>query len=195
MAQKPAGVYEAAGQQEGVQRYYSYHTVENLPLVVIVGFSTQEVFADWYQKAAILGGVLLTLSVLGLGLAWAMQRERRRKMLAEQAAQSSARQRTEASARLDLFFQNAADALFTVRVEDGRFVYESVNPGWKKVTGLTAGLVVGQSPQAHLPDHVARTLLAAWQQCVRDRSPVRYKKTDRLGRRARLGECRLTGFG
>ncbi|MDP2827895.1 MAG: PAS domain S-box protein [Sulfuricellaceae bacterium] len=48
---------------DGTDRIYSYRQVGNLPLIVVVGLSRQEVLAEWRRAALIDGAVILALLV------------------------------------------------------------------------------------------------------------------------------------
>ena len=86
LAQSPAGFFEGSARVDGVRRLYSYRKVGDLPLVISVGLSTREVYEEWVQKSAITGASFLTLSALGIGLAWFLRRELRRRTQSEAAA-------------------------------------------------------------------------------------------------------------
>ncbi|MDB5375406.1 MAG: histidine kinase [Belnapia sp.] len=71
-------------------------------------------------------------------------------------------ERRDAEARLAGFFEHLADALFVVRAEAGRFVFETVNPSFCRLFGTERAAVEGTDPQALLEDAPARELLAAF---------------------------------
>ena len=174
LATSPAGSYQGVSVIDGVRRIFSYRHVAGLPLTISVGISTDEVYAEWRQKAAIIGATTLLLILLGIGLGGALWRELRRRGRAEHLAVQAAGQHAAALARLDVLFRNTSDTMLVARVEpDGLFVYEAVNPVWEAVTGVSAATALGRTPQSCLPSPVVDILLPGWTRCARDRTAVR----------------------
>ncbi|MGI4799522.1 MAG: PAS domain S-box protein, partial [Janthinobacterium lividum] len=175
LADAPSGVYEATAILDGTQRVYNYRQAGSLPLVLSVALATDDIYAEWSEKSAILGGVLLLLALLGIVLVWALRRELRRRGLAERMARQAARELAAVLARLNALFQNSTDSMFVVRVEaDGSCVYENVNPVWEQLTGMPAAAAPGQAPEACWPPEIAEVILAGWLECVRECRPVQY---------------------
>lgn len=171
----PSGVFEATAVLDGTRRLYSYRQVGDLPLVLDIGLATDDIYAEWTEKSAILGGVLLLLILLGIGLVWALRRELQRRGRAEWMARQASREGAAVLARLDALFENSTDSMFVVRAEaNGGFAYESVNPVWEKLAVVPAGSVLGQGPRACWQPEVAEVMLSSWRECVRERRPVHY---------------------
>ncbi len=185
LARSPTGSFETGSTIDGIARLYSYRQVGALPLVVSVGLSTHDIYADWAQKASILGGVMAALVLLGLALVWQMRRELRRRLLAEAAirqaaslAEQTARELAQAMAPLEAMFRHSPEALLLAGVSPaGGFTYEVVNPAWESMMGIAATAAIGQPPDALLPAALAMTILAGWSDCVRQRRPVRFSFT------------------
>lgn len=68
LAQSPAGTYETASGVDGVRRLYTYRQVENLPLVLVVGFSAADVDHRVAARIGWLWPVATVVILLFLGL-------------------------------------------------------------------------------------------------------------------------------
>ncbi len=64
---------------DGIERIFSYRQVGNLPLVVVVGLSKQDVLAEWRRNAlidgAVMMGLLLAVGWLSYSLMWHYKKE------------------------------------------------------------------------------------------------------------------------
>ena len=91
---------------DGVERIYAYRRVSGLPIVVAAGVSYQHVFAPWwayaYRSIALIGVIILTLSLLG-GLLYRQIRQ----LIAAENDLSIARADLEIIARTDSLTQLA----------------------------------------------------------------------------------------
>lgn len=56
-----SGQYVAEAGIDGVERLYSFRRVGDLPLILTVNLSTDEIFAPWRRKAMVIGPVLMLL--------------------------------------------------------------------------------------------------------------------------------------
>ncbi|MDN3219379.1 sensor domain-containing diguanylate cyclase [Pseudomonas nunensis] len=65
------------------ERLYTFSKVGNLPLIVIVALSSDEVFAAWKRTAVVVSSATLALCVSLLWLTWSLRRELRRRHTAE----------------------------------------------------------------------------------------------------------------
>ncbi|MGL6241619.1 diguanylate cyclase [Pseudomonas sp.] len=65
------------------ERLYTFSKVGNLPLIVIVALSSDEVFASWKRTAVVVGVATVALCVSLLWLTWLLCRELRRRHDAE----------------------------------------------------------------------------------------------------------------
>jgi diguanylate cyclase (GGDEF)-like protein len=66
------------------ERLYTFSKVGNLPLIVIVALSSDEVFAAWKRTAVVVTSATVALCVSLLWLTWLLCRELRRRQSAEQ---------------------------------------------------------------------------------------------------------------
>lgn len=71
---------------DGIQRIYAYSRLNGLPLVVIAGRESDEIYATWRQRARMLVSVMVSLTLAILGLAFALRYELRRRWLARDEA-------------------------------------------------------------------------------------------------------------
>ncbi len=70
-------------------------------------------------------------------------------------------------------YQHAPDAMSLVRMlEDGRLIYESVNPAWERATGVPASEAMGRSPQQIFAPEVAARIEANRRRCIEEGTAV-----------------------
>ena len=76
------------------------------------------------------------------------------------------------------FFENSPNDLFVLDVcEDGRFVFEQVNPMITKSTGYTRDMLVGKTPQQALTPANSSRLAEKYRECVETRQRIEYEVT------------------
>jgi PAS domain S-box-containing protein len=76
------------------------------------------------------------------------------------------------------FFENSPNDLFVLDVcEDGRFVFEEVNPMVTKSTGYTREMLVGKTPQQALTPANSSRLAEKYRECVETRQRIEYEVT------------------
>ncbi|MGU3494820.1 diguanylate cyclase [Xanthobacteraceae bacterium A53D] len=70
MASDKSGAFVARSLIDGVPRYYHFERISDLPLIVTVGLGLPDIFAQWRQRAWIIGSAagLICLTVLGASL-------------------------------------------------------------------------------------------------------------------------------
>jgi diguanylate cyclase (GGDEF)-like protein/PAS domain S-box-containing protein len=129
----PQGVSEARVKRDGVNRLFSYSRVGELPLVVTVAASMDDVFADWRLEAAIIGGATLALVAALLVGALALRRELLGRIAAEEDARGS-------SAQFRLLAENSSDIILRLD-RDG--VQRYVSPAAQDLLGCSPSLLVG----------------------------------------------------
>lgn len=86
-----SGTYVAFSQVDGLERIVSYRAVKNLPLVVTVALSREEVLADWRASASWSVGAFLLIGGLGLVVAHGFVQRRLERRLARQRASAMQR--------------------------------------------------------------------------------------------------------
>ncbi|HEV2098628.1 MAG TPA: PAS domain-containing protein, partial [Stellaceae bacterium] len=73
------------------------------------------------------------------------------------------------------FFENSPHDLFVLDVrQDGRFVFEHINPALTKTTGSTYEMLVGKSPEEVLTLATVSALAARYRACAETRQRVEY---------------------
>ncbi|MBV8739419.1 MAG: response regulator [Alphaproteobacteria bacterium] len=106
--------------------------------------------------------------------------ERLEQLIAERGARTlSTNERGEAAgneAYYAAFFENSPNDLFVLDVcEDGRFVFEQVNPMVTKSTGYTRDMLVGKTPQQALTPANSSRLAEKYRECVETRQRIEYE--------------------
>ncbi|AHL35823.1 deoxyribonuclease [Pseudomonas brassicacearum] len=77
------GSFTSVSSFDQTQRLYTFSQVGNLPLIVVVALSSQEVFASWQRTALLVSGATGALCIGLLWLTWLLRRELRRRYRAE----------------------------------------------------------------------------------------------------------------
>ena len=85
-----SGSFEARSTVDDVERLFGFHRVGALPLFQYVALSTREVYADFWRRATIIGGVVGLLSVGMLVLLHSLKGEFETRVAAEEALASLA---------------------------------------------------------------------------------------------------------
>ena len=75
---------------DGVRRHFLARQLAGYPLVLVVGFSTQEVMAPWMTRAVLLGVLALLTAAIGIWLVIALQRSMTQQYAVEAELQSLA---------------------------------------------------------------------------------------------------------
>jgi PAS domain S-box-containing protein len=93
----------------------------------------------------------------------------------EKSAASTARRLRLAEARYASLWYDTSESLFVVQVmEDGRFVFEGLNPAHERATGLTAEMITGMEPEECLSPETAAAVLARYRHVVATGKPEIY---------------------
>ena len=79
----PAGHFESFAVSDGTRRLFVYSQVDNLPLIVVVGQSLNDVFAPWWRQALPIGALVAALCGVTVLLAGFLNRELARRSAAE----------------------------------------------------------------------------------------------------------------
>lgn len=87
----PEGTFASDHSMDGIPRHFAFHKVGRLPLIVVVGLSTDQILAPWRSKMAVLAGIFAIMSTSVLILVWMLESELRRRAAAEKAAELLAR--------------------------------------------------------------------------------------------------------
>lgn len=112
-----AGHFEAVTAIDGLARRYTYSQIKQLPLVVSVGISVDEIYAPWRQKALTIGSAMAGLLLVTLALAILLSHELIRRKRADTLLRES-------ETRYRHLADNSSDAII-LRDPQGRRKYAS----------------------------------------------------------------------
>ncbi len=85
-----AGQFMGRSAVDGVERLFSYRGIGDLPLLVNVAVSVEEIYRAWWRKAVVIGSMLAVLSGATLALCLLFRREMLRRLAAERALVAAA---------------------------------------------------------------------------------------------------------
>jgi diguanylate cyclase (GGDEF)-like protein len=78
-----SGYYESQAISDGIKRLFVYTQVGNLPLIIVVGQSLDDIFAAWWRQALAIGALMAVLCAVTVMLAAFLHREFERRSAAE----------------------------------------------------------------------------------------------------------------
>jgi diguanylate cyclase (GGDEF)-like protein len=78
-----SGQYESWAVSDGIKRLFVYGQVADLPLIVVVGQSLEDIFAPWWRQALAIGALMVVLCAVTVVLAMSLNRELTRRSAAE----------------------------------------------------------------------------------------------------------------
>jgi diguanylate cyclase (GGDEF)-like protein len=78
-----SGQYESKAVTDGITRLFVYSQIEELPLIVVVGQSLDDIFAPWWRQAIAIGALMAVLCVVTVLLAAFLNSELTRRSDAE----------------------------------------------------------------------------------------------------------------
>ena len=84
MVNEKTGVFTASYPVDGVKRMRAFRRIGGLPLIIVVGLALDDIYAEWWRRAAWSIAVTSAVCLGILMLAWGFRRELRRRELAEQ---------------------------------------------------------------------------------------------------------------
>src|SRR5262249_39865532 len=85
------GTFTSDRSMDAIARHFAFHKVGQLPLIVVVGLSTDQILAPWRSKMLVLAGIFAIMASSVLILVWMLESELRRRAAAEKAAELLAR--------------------------------------------------------------------------------------------------------
>ncbi len=78
-----SGHYESRAVSDGIKRLFVYTQIGNLPLVIVVGQSLDDIFASWWRQALAIGALMAALCGMTIMLVILLNRELARRSAAE----------------------------------------------------------------------------------------------------------------
>ena len=78
-----SGRFQAKAVTDGIERLFVYTQVDDLPLIVVVGQSVDDVFQPWWRQALSIGALMAVLCMVTVMLAMLLNREFDRRSAAE----------------------------------------------------------------------------------------------------------------
>lgn len=85
IAEDASGQVVGTGAIDGVERLYTFRRVGDLPLILSVATSVDEIYAPWWRKTVVIGPIVLALCGTAVVLCLTVWREMLRRMIAEDA--------------------------------------------------------------------------------------------------------------
>ncbi len=145
------GAFEALSHQDGIRRVFGFRRLENLPFVVFVGLSRDEVLSEWYRKLTYYGAtaVVLALALLGLILVW-----QRSYVRAVSMAHTMTNAYDESSSRIRALLDSIPDLAW---IKDNTFRFHAVNEAYARMCGKPAEEIIGKTVFQVWPEALART--------------------------------------
>lgn len=83
MLKEQSGAFVARAAVDGVERYYTFARIPDQPLIVNVAFATEDIFAGWWQRVALIVLITLVTCMVISVLATVLRRELHRRAIAE----------------------------------------------------------------------------------------------------------------
>ncbi|MFK2891569.1 bifunctional diguanylate cyclase/phosphodiesterase [Dyella flagellata] len=90
LVQAEQGNYVDIAVLDHIERLYSFKRIGNYPLVVVVGFATEDIYAGWHRRAVAIGTVTVVIDVLSIWLSMMFARLLRRRLEMESQLQQLA---------------------------------------------------------------------------------------------------------
>lgn len=85
------GTFISDRSMDGIRRLYAFQRLPGLPLFVVVGLATQQIFEAWWAKMMVLAAIFAIMAGSVVLLVWLLESELRRRAAAEAAAAQLAR--------------------------------------------------------------------------------------------------------
>ncbi|MDB5374550.1 MAG: diguanylate cyclase, partial [Belnapia sp.] len=128
------GSYRSISSQDGIERFYVFHRLEGMPLVMNLGLGVKDIEAAWRLRALAIGGSTLALIAALVGVMLRLRRELVRRQAAEAAARDS-------EAGFRLLAENTSDVVSRISTKGIRLY---VSPSARRIHGRSPEQMVGQ---------------------------------------------------
>jgi len=90
LVQSDQGNYVDIAVLDHIERLYSFRRIGSYPLVVVVGFATEDIYAGWRKRAIAIGGVTVILDALFITLSLMFSAQLRKRLAMERQLQKLA---------------------------------------------------------------------------------------------------------
>lgn len=84
LRQASQGSYVGIAALDGTERLYDFRHVSGFPLMVVVGLSTDDIYAEWRKRAWLLGGLIIALDIMLIALSMLIAQQFRRRLEMEE---------------------------------------------------------------------------------------------------------------
>ncbi len=89
---------------------------------------------------------------------------------------STEKELTDAVIRYRGIYDNTPDSIFWIRLDNGSFFIENVNPAHKKNTGIGNEHVAGKNIEEILPPELSAPVIKNYTECIRNKKPISYQE-------------------
>ena len=127
----PHGHFVAISALDGVQRLFTFHKIEHLPLYLSIAVAVEDIYAEWWRKTISVGAILTILCVSAVVLCLLFRREIKRRMVAEDSLRQAAR---------DLSVMAATDGL--TGIANRRAFDDVLAQEWRRAVRVEAPLAI-----------------------------------------------------
>ena len=80
----PQGSYVDVASLDGIERLFSFRHIGDHPLIVTVGLATEDIYAEWRQRAWVISGIVLMLDAVFMALSLLFAQQLRKRLEMEQ---------------------------------------------------------------------------------------------------------------
>ncbi|MGN7101466.1 sensor domain-containing diguanylate cyclase [Ralstonia holmesii] len=80
----PEGSYVDVASVDGIERLFSFRHIGDHPLIVTVGLATEDIYAEWRQRAWVISGIVLMLDAVFMVLSFLLAQQLRKRLEMEQ---------------------------------------------------------------------------------------------------------------
>ncbi|MGS0623737.1 sensor domain-containing diguanylate cyclase [Ralstonia sp. VS2407] len=80
----PQGSYVDVASLDGIERLFSFRHIGDHPLIVTVGLATEDIYAEWRQRAWVISGTVLMLDAVFMALSLLFAQQLRKRLEMEQ---------------------------------------------------------------------------------------------------------------
>lgn len=159
------------GGEDVILAYHRSLSTEYTTVTVVPQAMANQPVTDVFRKLTFAGAIMV---LAGMITALAVLRQVEP---VERSAAETARRLRLAEARYSSLWFDTPESLFIVSVlDDGRFIFEGLNPAHEQATGLRFEEIAGKEAEDCLPPEAAAAVLKRYRQCVATGQPQVYEE-------------------